>query len=833
MIIKPQQGPQELFLRSTADIAIYGGAAGGGKTFALLLEPLRYVNVKGFNATIFRRNATQISIDGGLLDESMSIYGLLKGASYKASPRPHWTFGDSKISFMHIDGDRDLHKWQGSQICCEVNTPILMADGSFKPLGRIKVGDKVQTLEGVRSITFADTPIIKDCVKLTLPNGDFQIQSTDHKVLTSNGWLSYEDFSQSIEGYNNQVSFEYKRNSHLILDKLVAVKHCHQGNIERFFEHSPALRQLFLAPFVYRKLYEFRQLSICAPTLLRAFDKFARKFALIPPSMPLFLDNHNDHLSLILTLFLSLQDRQCSSAIASHTALSIQDNVFSRFLHTFQVVLPHILYPLDLVIPILLVSPVYQVFAPVLILDEGLNVALLSSLADCLMYHLTCCHSYGELLHQNANNVLNSVQLPSGVVVQIQTDWLSYETDKVPNNTPHKLHYVHPYKGVSRCSEVVHSLQSLNLTPCGKHFVRNICVDSANHYITKAGIVNRNCYIGFDELTHFSANTFFYMLSRNRSTCGVKPYVRATCNPDADSWVADFIDFWIDQESGYPLKERSGLIRYFVRIDGEIKWADSPIELAERYNINQSMAKSVTFIASSIFDNKVLLEKDQGYLANLNGLPIVERERLLKGNWKIKPSAGLYFKRSQTKIVNELPAEIVNIVRAWDLAATEITTSNKNPDRTCGVLMARLSDDSFIILDVKRVAFSASNVRSLIKQVSQNDRDEYNCRQIRIPQDPGQAGKDQAQSYVRELAGFNVKTKVITGDKVIRAEPLAAQWQIGNVLLLNGSWNETFITEMEGFPELLHDDQVDAAADAFSALATAKKSVSKFDLGLR
>ena len=35
------------------------------------------------------------------------------------------------------------------------------------------------------------------------------------------------------------------------------------------------------------------------------------------------------------------------------------------------------------------------------------------------------------------------------------------------------------------------------------------------------------CYIGFDELTHFTKHMFLYMLSRNRSTCGVRPYVRS------------------------------------------------------------------------------------------------------------------------------------------------------------------------------------------------------------------------------------------------------------------------------------------------------------------
>ena len=58
--------------------------------------------------------------------------------------------------------------------------------------------------------------------------------------------------------------------------------------------------------------------------------------------------------------------------------------------------------------------------------------------------------------------------------------------------------------------------------------------------------------ICFDELTHFSAHQFFYMTSRNRSICGVRPYIRATCNPDADSWVADFLAWWIDPESGLP-----------------------------------------------------------------------------------------------------------------------------------------------------------------------------------------------------------------------------------------------------------------------------------------
>ena len=89
--------------------------------------------------------------------------------------------------------------------------------------------------------------------------------------------------------------------------------------------------------------------------------------------------------------------------------------------------------------------------------------------------------------------------------------------------------------------------------------------------------------ICFDELTHFSKKMFFYMLSRNRSVSGIKPYIRASCNPDADSWVADFIQWWWDEKTGIPIYERSGIVRYFIRISDEIMWGDSKIQLIQKY----------------------------------------------------------------------------------------------------------------------------------------------------------------------------------------------------------------------------------------------------------
>jgi len=111
-----QPGPQSAFLASRADIAIYGGAAGGGKTFALLLEPCRHMENPDFGGVIFRRQAIQVRAEGGLYDTSFGIYGQLD-ATPMSSPYPKWTFpSGSSVSFNHLSSDSDLLSWQGSQI---------------------------------------------------------------------------------------------------------------------------------------------------------------------------------------------------------------------------------------------------------------------------------------------------------------------------------------------------------------------------------------------------------------------------------------------------------------------------------------------------------------------------------------------------------------------------------------------------------------------------------------------------------------------------------------------------------------------------------------------
>lgn len=151
--------------------------------------------------------------------------------------------------------------------------------------------------------------------------------------------------------------------------------------------------------------------------------------------------------------------------------------------------------------------------------------------------------------------------------------------------------------------------------------------------------------IEFDEVTHFTESQFWYLLSRNRSTCGVRPYMRATCNPDAASWVAKLIAWWIDQRTGYPIPERSGVVRWFVRFAGAIVWGDTRAEctqsaISKGVPADKVKPKSFTFISAKLEDNPALTRKDPDYEANLLAQSTVEQERLLSGNWKIADNEG-------------------------------------------------------------------------------------------------------------------------------------------------------------------------------------------------
>jgi predicted phage terminase large subunit-like protein len=338
--------------------------------------------------------------------------------------------------------------------------------------------------------------------------------------------------------------------------------------------------------------------------------------------------------------------------------------------------------------------------------------------------------------------------------------------------------------------------------------------------------------ICFDELTHFTAHQFFYLVSRNRSTCGIRPYIRATCNPDADSWVAEFLAWWIDPETGFPIAERAGVLRYYVRASGKIVWADQPEDLIQHLprpealppGVDPPRPISVTFIPASVFDNPALLRVNPEYLAWLLSLPLLESERLLAGNWKIRASAGLYFKREWCAVVDEVAADL-EVVRYWDLAATEKTELN-DPDWTVGIKLGRDKNGGYWLLDMVRGRANPGDVERLLLDTGAHD-----SKRVRIGfgQDPGQAGKSQALHLVRALSGFTVLAAAESGDKITRFGPFSSQCRFGNVKVLRGRWNEDLFRVLEGFPDLAHDDEVDARSGASEMLNPQMKSYGFFE----
>jgi hypothetical protein len=265
-------------------------------------------------------------------------------------------------------------------------------------------------------------------------------------------------------------------------------------------------------------------------------------------------------------------------------------------------------------------------------------------------------------------------------------------------------------------------------------------------------------FIGFDELTHFSEYSFLYLLSRNRSTCGIRPYVRATCNPDPDSWVAEFISWWIDQDEksptyGFPIAERAGKLRYFVKDADEYVWGNSKKEVLDKIphltenllqadpdiNVND-LVKSVTFIPGNIYENKELLRSDPGYLGNLMAQDEATQQQLLHGNWKVVMDG----------------TDLINLIKLKDTFSNEFV--QRGEKYITADIALKGSDllvvmvwDGFRLIDVEVMEVARGNdVIDLLKDVAKK----YGIPQSHILYDDDGAGSF-VDGFIRNARQFN------------------------------------------------------------------------------
>jgi predicted phage terminase large subunit-like protein len=327
--------------------------------------------------------------------------------------------------------------------------------------------------------------------------------------------------------------------------------------------------------------------------------------------------------------------------------------------------------------------------------------------------------------------------------------------------------------------------------------------------------------IGFDQLEAFGWDEFFFMFARNRSTCGIRPYIRATCNPDPDHWLRNFMAWWIDNETGLPIQERAGVVRWFVAHDEKnIDWTDAPQELIDKLGPD-TKPTSFTFIPSLVTDNEILLKNDPGYLGRLEAMPWLYRQRLRWGNWNARATAGSFFKREWFELVAAAPAN-AKTVRYWDRAASAPDPKNKKQSYTAGVRMSRDPRGIYYVEDVVRFQGTAGVVQVTIKNTATQDGERV--RTI-FEKDPGQAGKVEAQLQVANLAGYLTGLNTVRESKGMRAAPFSAQCEGGNVKIVRGSWNDKYLHELENFDgsDKCMADQVDASSGAFVMLTAGKK----------
>lgn len=225
------------------------------------------------------------------------------------------------------------------------------------------------------------------------------------------------------------------------------------------------------------------------------------------------------------------------------------------------------------------------------------------------------------------------------------------------------------------------------------------------------------------------------------------------------------------------------------------------------------------FVPSKLTDNPGI--DPDSYRRALQELDPIERRRLEEGDWWAT-SLGSMFQRGDFVLVDpfevpEISTSSARVVRYWDLAATEPSYSNPDPDWTVGTLM--MFDKGIAwILDVQRARVKGEKVEELIGRTALEDGPTVS---IRMEQEPGSAGKNLVDQYARYVVpGYDFSGVRATGDKVTRARPFAAAVANGNVRVVRGSWLTAWLDEMSSFPEVAnHDDQVDSAVGAFSFLA--------------
>lgn len=534
--LEPKQG---IGYNTPATEFLYGGAAGGMKSFLLRASVIRWcVHVDGLQGYLFRR--TLPDLRDNHLRGPTSFFVMLETllasghVKYRSVENEFEFWNGSILHLCYCDSENDVEKYRGAEIhvlCCEESERVRMADGSLCRIADIRTGMVVQTLQGPRRVTWTGKRTRRPCVKARASYAGHiseQIHSTTHKLLTPCGWLSYDDIAcESLPA----LICESRRSG--FSRKFFAPSANEYRNVSRFRGNpSLDLQRKRESAQLFQDLTDGPETAVCMEPLEMGTGCVASS-------------NGNAALRQPFSGF------SFPVVLAEPDPLSGEDACFASILHDAQ---PY-------------VQNEYR--------DED-------SLGD---YHSSFRLS-DECLHPCSSTVHDGAHIRGGVGQCNPRRKLLDDLGIIPEHSLYKsLRYCHPYTGEERTAEGVVRSGTCSVAPCGEKWTIDLTVEGENHYITESGFVNQNC---IDELTHFSEYQYRFLRSRVRIAgltvpekyAGRLPRIETASNPGSvgHAWVKrTFVSPRPAMEIWRAPPEEGGMLRQFI----PAKLQDNPYLMLE------------------------------------------------------------------------------------------------------------------------------------------------------------------------------------------------------------------------------------------------------------
>lgn len=365
--------------------------------------------------------------------------------------------------------------------------------------------------------------------------------------------------------------------------------------------------------------------------------------------------------------------------------------------------------------------------------------------------------------------------------------------------------------------------------------------------------------IVLEELQEFEASQVWYMVSRLRTRSGLRPRVRASCNPDPDcEWLVELlVGGGYVGDDGYAIPERSGLVRWIVRDEDtdELLWYDSRDEALEAHaELGQDEVLSFTFVLSRLADNPALGRKDPSYRGKLRMQLRKDRVRLIGegpvdrgGCWLSTDVAGDFFALDAIRVAAAPPSPVVRWVRGWDFGSSEPTSKEPDPDWTEGAKVGLCEGGELWIDDLESAQLGPIATTDLVVDVARRD---GALVEVAIFQDAGSAGKRDAATIAAELEAHRLVVQVVHSDRRVGDErgavpstskrgkrtkssaakqALARPWALlakaGRVWMRTAEWNAKLRHQAHRFPNARKDDAIDAVSCAAHVLTEGGTSI--------